>query len=308
MGHAFYTRDILAEQARKHGWSIGHGSYGAPEVQTWGNDGLLKIGRFCSIGGGVKVMLGGNHRIDWVTTYPFNAIDPQAAHIPGHPHSAGDVVIGNDVWIGQCATILSGVTIGDGAVVAAGAMVTKNVEPYAVVGGNPARVIKRRFPPSQIKALLHIRWWDWDCGQIQESFKHMLSTEIGRFISYAEGRLERGDIRYLLPDPPCAVDVVPIDRDNPRSAAERGAAERGARGVIDDKPNAGARRNARKIRNRISPIAASDHVVDAKVGNGLGGVREINVLVEMDVGGAGLKHNTGGGGTTDATPAHLELG
>jgi chloramphenicol O-acetyltransferase type B len=182
---AFYLQDVLAQGIREHGWSIGAHSYGAPNVQNWGVDGDLRIGRYCSVAGGVEILLGGNHRPDWVTTYPFNAIRPQAVHIPGHPATRGDVVIGNDVWLGQACTVISGVTIGDGAVVATRAVVAKDVPAYGIAVGNPARVVRHRFPPEQVEALLQIRWWDWPDDLVEASYEKLLSPNIEDFIAYA---------------------------------------------------------------------------------------------------------------------------
>ncbi len=91
-------------------YDIGDWTYGDPQVLSWGEGTTLKIGKFCSLAKDVTIMLGGEHRIDWVTTYPFNAIFQDATHIIGHPKSKGNVVIGNDVWVGKGALILSGVT------------------------------------------------------------------------------------------------------------------------------------------------------------------------------------------------------
>lgn len=166
---------------------MGAWSYGQPIVHSWGEGARLIIGRYCSIAGDVHVLLGGNHRTDWVTTYPFSEQWHQhAGKITGHPSSNGNVVIGNDVWIGERAMILSGVTIGDGAVVGASALVTKDVPPYAIVGGNPARIIRYRFDPATIKKLLAIRWWFWPEDKIIRALPLMLSSNMSDFIHYAE--------------------------------------------------------------------------------------------------------------------------
>ena len=188
----FYTSDLLRAQADQHGWSIGAFSYGAPHVQLWGADGRLTIGRYCSIAGSVSILLGGEHRPDWVTTYPFNVLHPSAVHIVGHPATRGDVVIGNDVWLGQGAVILSGVTIGDGACIAGYSLVTKDVAPYAIVGGNPARLIRSRFPPEQVEALLRIAWWNWPEDELPRWFDLLLSGDIQAFIDAAQAEDRRG--------------------------------------------------------------------------------------------------------------------
>ena len=179
------TKEVLAEQIAVLGWIIGDFTYGSPKVHSWGNDGRLIIGKYCSIGDKVDILLGGNHRTDWVTTYPFGMLRDGAKHISGHPRSRGDITIGNDVWIARGAVILSGVTIGDGACVAGEAVVTGDVPPYAIVGGNPSRQIRLRFSKTQIDALLAIRWWDWSEDRIAQFYDLMLSSDIDGFIAAA---------------------------------------------------------------------------------------------------------------------------
>jgi len=166
--------------------SVGKYTYGKPEIKVWSvNDGKLEIGNFCSISGQVIIYLGGNHRIDWVTTYPFGHIHQnifKEFNGVGHPKTNGDVIIGNDVWIGEYARIMTGVTIGDGAVIAANSHVVKNVEPYSIVGGNPAKHIKYRFTPEQIEKLLQIKWWDWDVDKIDKYSPLLCNNDIDKFI------------------------------------------------------------------------------------------------------------------------------
>ncbi len=131
-------------------------------------------------------MLGGNHRVDWVTTYPFSAIEPRFAHFPGHPHSKGDVVIGNDVWVAREALILSGLTIGDGAVIGARAVVGRDVPPYTIVAGNPAAQIRPRFPAPVAERLRQIAWWDWTEERIAAAMPLLLSPDIEYFLNAAE--------------------------------------------------------------------------------------------------------------------------
>ena len=161
---------------------------GTPTIYHWGEGTKLIVGSFCSLGAPLKVFLGGNHRTDWVTTYPFGTIHKHVFNTvdgSGHPTTNGDVRIGNDVWIGSGTTIMSGVTIGDGAVVAANSHVVKNVEPYSIVGGNPARHIRYRHTREQIEALLKIQWWNWEDAKINEYAPLLCSGDIDAFIRKA---------------------------------------------------------------------------------------------------------------------------
>lgn len=145
--------------------SVGKFTYGMQNIRLAYHDGCpsLSIGRYCSIAGNVLIFLGAYHRDDWLTTYPFGTRHEEIFGLfetPGFPKSNGPVVIGNDVWIGNSVTIMSGVNIGDGAVVAAGSHVVKNVKPYEIVGGNPARHIRFRFSDDAVMKILKIKWWN----------------------------------------------------------------------------------------------------------------------------------------------------
>ena len=142
-------------------------------------NGQLIIGNFCAIANGVSIFLGGNHRHDWITTFPFGWTHSQNFKKMKGVHNAtrGDVVIENDVWIGDGATIMSGVRIGNGAIVAANSHVVKDVEPYSMVGGNPAKLIKYRFSPEVIAKLLKIQWWNWDDTKINENIDILCSSD-----------------------------------------------------------------------------------------------------------------------------------
>ena len=163
--------------------SVGRYTYGNPQFMLWDQSERIQVGSFCSIASEVVIFGGGEHRTDWITTFPLRiAFDDPLAGKDGHPDSKGFTKIGNDVWIGFRALVLSGVNIGDGAVIAAGAVVASDVPPYAIVVGNPAKVIRYRFTNAEIKYLLAIRWWDWDIEKIEKNIQNLCSTEIEKFI------------------------------------------------------------------------------------------------------------------------------
>ncbi|NOK02952.1 MULTISPECIES: CatB-related O-acetyltransferase [Myxococcus] len=125
----------------------------------------LHIGDYVQIASGVKIIMGGNqtHNTDFISTYPFS--DPAALQ---HAYrAAGDTRIGNDVWIGMEAMIMPGVTIGDGAIIAARSLVTRDVQPYSMVAGTPAREVRRRFDEATIERLLVLAWWNWPQSKVQ---------------------------------------------------------------------------------------------------------------------------------------------
>lgn len=141
----------------------------------------LIIGKFCAIAEGVKfIMNGANHRMDGITTYPFNIfgsgwekVTPTVEQLP----FKGDTVIGNDVWIGEYVKIMPGVKIGDGAIIAANSTVVKDVEPYTIYGGNPAKLIKKRFSDEIIEMLLDIQWWNWEEEKLFNNLEDLTSQE-----------------------------------------------------------------------------------------------------------------------------------
>ncbi|WRH67215.1 MAG: CatB-related O-acetyltransferase [Planktothrix sp. GU0601_MAG3] len=150
----------------------------------------LIIGKFCAIASDVKfIMNGGNHRTDWLTNYPFPVFgNGWESAMPDSWPFKGNTVIGNDVWIGYGATIMPGINIGDGAIIGTQSVVTRDVPPYTIVGGNPAKEIRKRFKDSVIEELLNIRWWDWDiqkitrylqgiCGADIEALRQVLDTD-----------------------------------------------------------------------------------------------------------------------------------
>lgn len=180
---------FLAQDARYSDHVIGEWTYGHLNVARWQKGGQLKVGRFCSFAEGVTIMLGGEHRTDWVTTYAFPTLFEEAANTPGFPLLKGDVNIGNDVWIGRDTLIMSGISIGDGAVIGARSVVRKDVAPYSMVAGNPARFVGYRVDKDLVDDLLAIAWWNWPLDKIKEALPQLLSTDIKEFVEkFGEGK------------------------------------------------------------------------------------------------------------------------
>ena len=147
------------------------------------NGDRLKIGKFCSLACGAKFLFtSGNHSMQSLSTYTFPIFHEEwgldAKDIRSAWDNKGDIVIGNDVWIGYEAVILSGVTVGDGAIIGARAMVTKDVPPYTIVAGVPARPIRKRFDEEVIAKLQALRWWDWDEEKIKRCIPAIQSGDI----------------------------------------------------------------------------------------------------------------------------------
>lgn len=171
------------------GYDIGDYTYGRPQIIDYESYPTVEkfthisIGKYCSIADGVKILKGGNHRVDWISTYPFNFFEASAAHLKGHPTTRGDVRIGNDVWIGRDVTILSGVRIGDGAVIGAGSIVVKDVPAYAIAAGNPARTLKYRFEAEDIQRLLANPWWQLPHEKVKMLIPLLMSGNIKDLVS-----------------------------------------------------------------------------------------------------------------------------
>lgn len=190
------TRDHLAAGIASKGWEVGDFSYGRLRVRNWGEKAHLKIGRYCSFADGVEILLGGHHRTDFVTTYPFFAFPdlwPGAPRPDNYPFARGDVVIGSDVWIGAGATILSGVTIGHGAVVAARSVVVRDVPAYGIVGGNPARDIGSRFEPETVAGLLETAWWDLDRATVARLVPLLQGDDIAATVAAVRAERNKAD-------------------------------------------------------------------------------------------------------------------
>jgi acetyltransferase-like isoleucine patch superfamily enzyme len=168
--------------------TVGAHTYGVCTVHVGqGERARAHFGSYCSIAVGVELLLGGNHRADWVSTYPFRVLwNLPGALSDGHPRPEPDIEIGSDVWIGTKAMVMPGVKIGHGAVIAARALVTRDVRPYAIVGGVPAREIRRRFSDEQIEGLLALRWWEWPEERVRASLDLLSSPDVDALLAGAE--------------------------------------------------------------------------------------------------------------------------
>lgn len=151
----------------------------------------LVIGKFCAIARGVKfIMNGANHSMSGFSTYPFyifangwESAAPEAGDLP----YKGDTIIGSDVWIGYEALIMPGVKIGNGAIISSRSVVTRDVPAYAIVGGNPAQVIKSRFPSEMVERLQQLAWWNWPVEKITNNLKLIVSADLDQLESVAPG-------------------------------------------------------------------------------------------------------------------------
>jgi virginiamycin A acetyltransferase len=142
----------------------------------------LIIGKFCALAQGVKfIMNGANHKLSGFSTYPFSIFKNGWEKVIPSPDDLpykGDTVVGNDVWIGYESLIMPGIQVEDGAIIAARSVVVENVPPYSVVGGNPARLIRQRFPQEIVKELLGVAWWNWNIEKITRNLQWIVSTDI----------------------------------------------------------------------------------------------------------------------------------
>jgi len=172
-----------------HLWHADRGTYFDRNVNiiSWSDVFHIYLGKYNSIGRDCNFFLHANHRPDWVTTSSqlWGPVTPEIADMHmnmGHPSCKGHIVVENDVWIGAKSTIMSGVKIHNGSIVGANSTVTKDVPPYAIVVGNPARVVKYRFNERQVESLLKIQWWNWTEDRIKTEAMIMWSDKIDEFI------------------------------------------------------------------------------------------------------------------------------
>lgn len=162
-----------------------HGEHFEKENVVFGFSCKLTIGKFCQIAYGTKFLLSdANHQMSGFSTYPFfifgqkNANCPEWANYHVDIPNKGNTIVGNDVWFGHESMIMPGVKIGDGAIIGARSVVVKDVPPYTIVGGNPAKIIRKRFPDETIEKLLQIRWWDWPYEKITSSIPAIVGADL----------------------------------------------------------------------------------------------------------------------------------
>ena len=182
----YFLKDNLKKEIELKLAIVGKWSYGNPRILRWDYSSKIKIGNFCSLGPDIDFYIGGNHRVDWISTSQlpasqFNDVFEKAKTIKNFSISKGDIEIGHDVWIGGRTTILSGVKIGTGAVIAAGSVVVNDVDPYTITGGNPNRIIKKRFKDSTIQKLLETEWWNLSDDKIDILSPYLLSNNFDAF-------------------------------------------------------------------------------------------------------------------------------
>jgi acetyltransferase-like isoleucine patch superfamily enzyme len=172
-----------------HLWKAGRSTYYDRNINiiTWSDEYFIKVGNYCSIGRDCNFFLHANHRPDWITTSSL-VLGPVTPEIDtflmerGHPGCKGNIEIGNDVWIGAKSTIMSGVKIGDGAIIGAGSVVAKDIPPYTIWVGNPAKMIKKRFTDEQIEKLLKLKWWNWTENKVKEEASLLWSNNLDNFL------------------------------------------------------------------------------------------------------------------------------
>lgn len=178
---------------------VGKYTLGANNITLkWSAFSDLTIGKFCSLAENITIFLGGNHRSDLISTYPFGSVYSatfnEVSGLGVHNYSNGDVIIGNDVWIGANVTIMSGLTIGDGAIIAANSHVVSNVKPYSIVGGNPAKFYYFRFDKETIEKLLEIKWWDLEDDAINMISPLLSSNDFTKLFDMCD-KIKTGEIK-----------------------------------------------------------------------------------------------------------------
>ena len=181
------TQDWINKHHAGQNISAGAHTYGIPHLYGVGQASLT-IGKFCSIADQVSLFIGFEHDTKSISTFPFTSFVKHWTHAKPQTSTQmtkGNLTIGHDVWIGHRATILSGVTIGNGAVIGAGAVVTKDIAPYTIVGGVPAKPLRTRFPDAEIAVLQNLQWWDWPDDLLQQAVPLLQQNNIAALQDFA---------------------------------------------------------------------------------------------------------------------------
>ncbi|EJB8540145.1 CatB-related O-acetyltransferase [Vibrio parahaemolyticus] len=184
---AYYT-SVIGYKNNRINIPVGDGTYGPKPKLIGPTDTVLRlskgssIGKYCSIAPGLQFLFRGKHNTNWVSTYPFRTVFDLDIPLNDLP-PVEPIIIGNDVWIASNVSIMQGVKIGDGAVIAQNSLVTKNVPPYSLVGGSPAKIIKYRFTETQISELVRLKWWDLPKESIANLAQYLASDDIEQCIT-----------------------------------------------------------------------------------------------------------------------------
>jgi acetyltransferase-like isoleucine patch superfamily enzyme len=169
---------------------VGKHTYGFENINVaWQQNEIIVIGAFCSIAGNITIQLGGNHNSNWITTYPFGHLPNgkfKSLPVPGHPKESRKVEIGNDVWIANNVTLMGGVIIHDGAIIAMNSHVTRNIPPFEIWGGNPAKKIKDRFPEEIKLKLLELKWWEQEDLLIEKLIPYLVQEPTAEILHEIE--------------------------------------------------------------------------------------------------------------------------
>ena len=164
--------------------------FGDCRFTAWKASDGITIGSYCSLASGVTLIAGGNHLVEAVSTYPFTMLG-RWREWNAEPQPEQHLRIGNDVWIGANATVVGGVTIGDGSVIGAGAVVVRDIAPYTVAAGVPARPLRARFSPEDVATLLELKWWDWPEELILEAEPLLRGEDVASLAAFAAARPHR---------------------------------------------------------------------------------------------------------------------